>query len=205
MKDQLKVRRSGHNGPHSPDQLDCRQNPSTTITVDLSGMPRRHRLTAKRLTPARRERILLLTSQRLRLSDGQSSFGLVPPETLHICEHCDYLLMAESVAKRRHGALEARISGIFKNHPTLADDSVQKAIRMVPSVPVPIERRRRQGAVFLPDMPVGLPLAADSMTHSAIQRKDLLTCWSIPYGGPAAGCRNVSAGGRRTRRHQYRG
>ena len=43
---------------------------------------------------------------------------------------------------------------------------------MMPGVPVAIERRRRQGAVFLLDTPVGLPLASNTMTHSAICGED---------------------------------
>ena len=76
---------------------------------------------------------------------------------------------------------------------------------MMPGVPVAIERRRRQSAVFLPDMPVGLPLAADSMAHSAIRGEQLPTCRSILHGGGTAGCRDVSAGRRRTRCQQDRG
>ena len=40
---------------------------------------------------------------------------------------------------------------------------------MVPGVPVAIQRRRWQGAVFLSNMPVRLPLAANPVTDSAIR------------------------------------
>ena len=135
-----------------------------------------------------------LANRRLRLPDGQSLFCLAPPEALDVCENCDYLLVAELVAKRRHSALEARIARVFKYPSTLTDSAVQEAIPMMPGMPVAIERRRQQGAVFLPDLPVGLPLASYSMTHSAIRGKEHLTYWSIPPRGGTAGRRIVWAG-----------
>ena len=39
---------------------------------------------------------------------------------------------------------------------------------MVPGVPIAIQRRRRQCAIRLPDIPVGLTLAIGSMTGSTI-------------------------------------
>ena len=62
--------------------------------------------------------------------------------------------MAEPVTKCRHGTLDARITRVFQHLSALADNFVQEAVRMVPGVPSAIQRRR-QGAIRLPDMPVG--------------------------------------------------
>ena len=86
--------------------------------------------------------------------------------------------MAEPVTKRRHCALEARISGVFKDFPSLADNAVQESVRMVPGVPIAIQWWRWQEAVVLPDMPVLLSLTANSVTGSAIRGECLATCWS---------------------------
>ena len=86
--------------------------------------------------------------------------------------------MAEYVAKCRHGALEDCIAaGFFVQCSTLANNPVQEAIRMVPSVPVAIERRWWQCAVDLLDMPVGLTLATGSVAGSTIRSENLLPCW----------------------------
>ena len=66
-------------------------------------------------------------TQRLRLPDGQSQFSFVPPEVLYVCEHFDYLFVAEPIPKCWHSALEARILGVFQRLSTLADNSVQEA------------------------------------------------------------------------------
>ena len=110
---------------------------------------------------------VLLANQRLRLPDGQSPLGLVSPEALDVCEHRYHLLVGEPVAKRRHAALEAGVVGIFEYPPTLTDNAVQEAVRMVPGVPVTIERRR-QRAVFFPDMLVTLLLTAQSVADGAV-------------------------------------
>ena len=115
----------------------------------------------------RRERVSL-TNQRLCLADGQSLGGLVPPEALYVSEHLDYLFVAEQVAKRRHRALEAGIAGDFQRLPALAYDPVQEAIRVVPCVPVAIERRRRQCAIGVLNAPVRVTLAGGSVAGGAI-------------------------------------
>ena len=83
-------------------------------------------------------------------------------------EHFNYLFVAEPVAKCRHGAFETRIERVFQHLSTLADNLVQEAVRMVPSMPVAIQRRRRQGVIGLPNMPVRLTFASRSMTDSTI-------------------------------------
>ena len=71
---------------------------------------------------------------------------------------------------------------------------------MVPGVPVAIQRRRWQGAVVLGNMPVRLPLAANSVTDSAIRSEYLTTCWSSLHSGDGAGYRAAFV-----RRRQARG
>ncbi len=79
------------------------------------------------LLPPRGQRVLL-TGQRLRLPNRQSSTGLVSPKALDVVEHLDNLFVAELVPKCRHTALEARIARVFQKLPALADDSIQETV-----------------------------------------------------------------------------
>ena len=116
-----------------------------------------------------------LTCPRLPLPDGRPPAGLVAPQALYVGEHLDYLLAAQSLSECRHRASEARKIGVFLQLSALADDPVQKAVRMVPGVAISVQGRWGQRAILVRNVPVWSTLSVGSMANRAVGGKDTLS------------------------------
>ena len=136
---------------------------------------------------------VVLAGEGLGLGDGDASAHFTRPEALDVGEDGDYLLVAKFLAEGGHAALESR-DGEFGS--AVADDAVEEAVGVVPGVAVAVQGGRREGAVELAEVPVGLALAIDAVTAGAILEEDDFTLGDGVGGGGWGVIRGV-AGGRR--------
>ena len=93
---------------------------------------------------------------------------LVSPRALQVVDDQDNLPVGKCVPKGRHSALETRQGRGFVDGPALADGPENRAVPVMPSVTVAVERRRGQGPIRLADVPVHLTFPIGAVAHGTV-------------------------------------
>ena len=111
----------------------------------------------------------MLAGEGLGLGYGDAAACFAFPKAFDVGEDGDDFLVAEGFTKGGHDGL---VAGDGEFGAAVTDDAVEETVGVVPGVAVAVERGRRQGAVGVADVPVGLAFAVDAVAAGAIGHEE---------------------------------